>query len=55
MPPIEPRTQPLLIHVIVTPSLLKRIEDFQFDHRIRTRADAVRTLIVQGLNQEPKL
>lgn len=54
MPTNEPRDKPLLLHVIVSPALLKRIEDFQFDHRIRTRADAVRTLIVQGLTQEPK-
>ena len=54
MPEDQPREKPLLLHVIVSPALLRRIDDFQFDHRLRTRADAVRTLIVQGFNAEPK-
>lgn len=37
------------IPIMFDPALLKRIDDYGFENRIRTRAETVRQLIVKGM------
>lgn len=38
--------------VTIPNEMLKRIEDFQFDNRIKNRSEAIRELIQKGLEKE---
>lgn len=38
-----------LLHILIAPELLKRIDDWRFANRIESRAEAVRQLIEAGL------
>jgi hypothetical protein len=40
----------IFLNTLVTEEMMKRIKDFQFDHRLDTRADAVRMLIEWALD-----
>ncbi|OYD05776.1 hypothetical protein AMK08_CH103847 [Rhizobium sp. N4311] len=39
------------IPIMFDPALLKRIDDYGFENRIRTRAETVRQLIVKGMEE----
>lgn len=45
----EKNTQVL---VTIPHEMLKRIEDYQFDNRIKNRSEAIRTLINKGLEKD---
>ncbi len=47
-----PSDKPLLIFVIEL-DLLKRLEDFRFKHRFRSRAAAIKWLLRWALEQKP--
>lgn len=38
--------------VMMEPSMIEQIDDWSFDNRVRTRAGAVRRLILKGLAAE---
>lgn len=42
------------LHMLISPAELTAIEDFRFDNRIGTRAEAVRRLIEIGLEASRK-
>ena len=42
------------VPILFPNELIKRIDDFQFSNRLRSRADAVRVLIEQSLKQKPR-
>lgn len=48
-----PREKPL-IHMIMEPELIDKIDDFRFEHRFASRAAAMKWLIKYALEQEPK-
>ncbi len=39
------------IPIMFDPALLKRIDDYSFRNRIRTRAETVRQLIIKGMEE----
>lgn len=42
------------LQLVVEPSLLDRIDDYRFGSRIGSRSDAVRKLVLKGLEAEAK-
>jgi hypothetical protein len=42
-----------LLHFIIEPALLKRLDDFRFKHRFTTRAAAIKWLLSWALDQKP--
>ena len=44
-----PSTSPLL-HFVIEPELLGRVEDFRFEHRFGSRAAAIKWLIAAALD-----
>lgn len=42
---------PIRIHVVVSPELLKRLEDYRFTNRIRSQSEALRVLLEKGLGK----
>ncbi len=42
-----------LIHFVIPPELLKRIDDFRFAHRFPSRAAAIKWLLEWALDQNP--
>ena len=43
-----------LIHVVMDPALIDRIDDYRFANRFPSRSDAIRWLIEWALAQNPK-
>lgn len=43
----------VLIHMLIDEDLLKRIDDFRFQHRFQSRTAAVRWLVLWALQQAP--
>lgn len=44
------KTTDNFINLAVSNKLLEKIEDYQFDNRIKSRSEAIRELIRKGLN-----
>ncbi|MGV8830441.1 MAG: hypothetical protein ACOH2N_00575 [Devosia sp.] len=42
------------LQIVVEPSVLDRIDDFRFGHRIGSRSEATRQLLIRGLEAEIK-
>lgn len=42
------------VHLILDADEVQAIDDFSFEHRIRTRSEAMRVLIRRGLGEEGK-
>ncbi|MCF3642998.1 ribbon-helix-helix domain-containing protein [Rhizobium sp. TRM95111] len=40
------------VPIMFDPSLLQKLDDYSFQNRIRTRAEAVRRLVAKGIEQE---
>lgn len=45
----ERKSKSQLINFVIDQDLLKQIDDFRYDHRIPTRAAAIKELIRRGL------
>jgi metal-responsive CopG/Arc/MetJ family transcriptional regulator len=45
---------PARVIILMDPKLIAQIEDFRFEQRIPTRAEAIRKLIEIGLRHAPK-
>ncbi len=43
-----------MINIAIPESLLERMEDFRFDQRFKTRAEAMRFLMEWALDRNPK-
>lgn len=43
-----PNAKPI-INITIDDELLKQVEDFQFDNRIKNRSEAIRLLILKGM------
>lgn len=43
-----PNAKPI-INITIDEELLKQVEDFQFDNRIKNRSEAIRLLILKGM------
>ncbi|QND22562.1 hypothetical protein HB774_24130 [Rhizobium leguminosarum bv. viciae] len=39
------------VPIMFEPALLKQIDDYSFEHRIRTRAETVRRLVLKGMEK----
>ena len=48
------KTKNTQVLVTIPNDLLKRIEDFQFENRIKNRNEAIRELVTKGLSVEGK-
>lgn len=46
------KTENTQILTVFPNSLLKQIEDYQFDNRIKNRSEAIRQLVIKGLKEE---
>ena len=46
------KTKNTQVLVTIPNDVLEKIEDFQFDNRIKNRNEAIRTLIILGLNKK---
>ena len=42
------------LQIVVEPSVLGRIDDFRFGHRIGSRSEATRRLLIKALEAEAK-
>lgn len=42
------------LHIPISKDLMKRIDDYRFNRRFQTRAEAVRFLLEWALKQNPK-
>ena len=42
------------LQIVVEPSVLDRIDDFRFGHRIGSRSEATRRLLIKALEAEAK-
>ncbi len=42
------------VQFLTTPTMVKEIEDYQFDNRLRTKGEAIRHLIETGLKKSGK-
>jgi len=40
------------VPIMFDPEMLKRLDDYSFENRIRTRAEAVRSLIIKGMTAD---
>lgn len=40
------------LQIVVEPSVIDRIDDFRFGHRIGSRSEATRRLLIKGLEAE---
>lgn len=46
------KTEPVRVHIIFEPEEVQAIDDYSFKARIRTRSEAIRSLIRKGLEAE---
>jgi metal-responsive CopG/Arc/MetJ family transcriptional regulator len=52
MTPAVEEKQPQLIHMLMDKSLLKRLDDFRFKHRMESRSEAARALMKLALDNK---
>jgi metal-responsive CopG/Arc/MetJ family transcriptional regulator len=46
-----PNAKPI-INITIDEELLQKVEDFQFENRIKNRSEAIRQLILKAMEQE---
>lgn len=46
-----PNAKPI-INITIDEELLKKVEDFQFDNRIKNRSEAIRQLLLKAIDKE---
>jgi len=49
---VQKEAKDLRIPMVMEPSLLRKIEDYQFGKRLSSRSEAIRQLIRSGLEKE---
>ncbi|MDX0622433.1 hypothetical protein GOD54_21265 [Sinorhizobium medicae] len=42
------------VPIMFDPALLRRVDDYSSQHRIRTRAETIRQLVTKGMGEEEK-
>jgi metal-responsive CopG/Arc/MetJ family transcriptional regulator len=42
------------VPIMFDPALLRRIDDYSFQNRIRTRAETIRQLVTKGMGEDAK-
>lgn len=47
----EEEKKSVLVQIMLTPSLLKIIDDYRFQHRLSSRAEAMRQLMVFAVDE----
>ncbi len=51
---MKPGEDTQMVHLRMEMELLKRLDDFRFEHRFFNRSDAIRWLLDWGTKQNPK-
>lgn len=48
-----PNAKPI-INITIDDELLQKVEDYQFDNRIKNRSEAIRLLLLKAMEEEDK-